>query len=106
MSLEASSAEAHDGNVLPHSLRRGSTLGGAVDIAVVLAPALADGEPAILLPPRWRWGGVQRLTACCGKGTGGEVRGSNEYGGDGELRAAGSGSEGGGKGTGGGCGRV
>ena len=69
MSLEASSAEALGGNVLPRSLWRGSTLGAAVDIAVVLAPALADGEPALLLPPRWRWGGVQRLTAGCGEGS-------------------------------------
>ena len=69
MSLEASSAEALGCNVLPRSLRRGSTLGATVDITVVLAPALADGDPAILLPPWWRWGGVQRLTVGCGKGT-------------------------------------
>ena len=69
MSLEASFAEALGGNVFPQSLRHGSTLGASIDIAVVLAPALADGAPPILLPPWWRWGGVQRLMAGCGKGT-------------------------------------
>ena len=67
MSLESSSAEALGGKDLPRSLRRGTTLGAAVDITVVLAPALADGEPIILLQPRWWWGGVQRLAAVMGR---------------------------------------
>ena len=71
---------------MPRSLRRGTTLGAAVDITVVLAPELADGEPVILLQPRRRWGGVQRLATAMGRQRRAAGRGQRRRAADGEVR--------------------